>query len=126
MGPSLLVAVLLAAAPPALDLAPLPGQPNLVSLGVPEVLQRISPLEHVDALRVPLFVIQGKNDPRVPQSEAEQIVQAVRAKGKEVWYLLALDEGHGFQKKENRGVMTAAVALFLERRLLGSGAAGPR
>jgi dipeptidyl aminopeptidase/acylaminoacyl peptidase len=94
---------------------------------VPEVLavqERISPLNHVEKLGAPLFVIQGRNDPRVPQSEAEQIVKAVRAKGKEVWYLLALDEGHGFQKKENRDVMTAAIALFLERQLLGDGAAG--
>ncbi len=88
------------------------------------VQERISPLGHVEKLRAPLFVVQGKNDPRVPQSEAEQIVKAVRAKGKEVWYLLALDEGHGFQKKENRDVMTAAIALFLERQLLGDGAAG--
>jgi dipeptidyl aminopeptidase/acylaminoacyl peptidase len=87
------------------------------------VLERISPLHHVEKLRAPLFVIQGKNDPRVPQSEAEQIVKAVQEKGKEVWYLLALDEGHGFQKKENRDTMTAAVALFLERQLLGGGAA---
>ncbi len=94
---------------------------------VPEVLavqERISPLHHVEKLRAPLFVIQGRNDPRVPQSEAEQIVKAVQGKGKEVWYLLALDEGHGFQKKENRDTMTAAIALFLERQLLGDGAAG--
>jgi len=94
---------------------------------VPEVLavqERISPLNHADRLRAPLFVVQGKNDPRVPQSEAEQIARAVREKGKEVWYLLALDEGHGFQKKENRDVLAAAVALFLEKQLLGDGAAG--
>ena len=94
---------------------------------VPEVLavqERISPLEHVDRLRAPLFVIQGRNDPRVPQSEAEQIVRAVQAKGKEVWYLLALDEGHGFQKKENRDTMSAAVALFLEKQLLAPAAGG--
>jgi dipeptidyl aminopeptidase/acylaminoacyl peptidase len=93
----------------------------------PEVLavqERISPLHHVAKLAAPLFVIQGRNDPRVPQSEAEQIVRAVREKGKEVWYLLALDEGHGFQKKENRDTMTAAIALFLQRQLLGGGAAG--
>jgi dipeptidyl aminopeptidase/acylaminoacyl peptidase len=64
-----------------------------------------------------LFVIQGKNDPRVPQSESEQIVNAVRAKGKDVWYLLGLDEGHGFQKKEARDAMTAALAWFLSRAL---------
>lgn len=87
---------------------------------VPEVravLDRISPLNHVGRIRAPLFVIQGKNDPRVPESEAEQIVRAVRASGQEVWYLLALDEGHGFKKKENRDYYTAAVALFLEKVL---------
>ena len=88
------------------------------------VLERISPLRHAARLRAPLFVIQGKNDPRVPQSEAEQIARAVRENGKELWYLLALDEGHGFQRKENRDTMTAAIALFLERQLLGNGAAG--
>jgi dipeptidyl aminopeptidase/acylaminoacyl peptidase len=90
---------------------------------VPEVravMDRISPLHHVAKIRAPLFVIQGKNDPRVPESEAEQIVRAVRANGKEVWYLLALDEGHGFQKKENRDYYTAAVALFLDRQLNGA------
>jgi dipeptidyl aminopeptidase/acylaminoacyl peptidase len=92
---------------------------------VPEVRavqERISPLGRVDRLRAPLLVIQGKNDPRVPQSEAEQIVKAVRANGKEVWYLLALDEGHGFQKKENRDVATAVTVMFLER-MLGAEAA---
>ncbi|BDG04465.1 S9 family peptidase [Anaeromyxobacter oryzae] len=87
---------------------------------IPEVRavqERISPLNHADLLRAPLLVIQGRNDPRVPQSEAEQIVKAVRANGKEVWYLLALDEGHGFQKKENRDVATAVTILFLERML---------
>ncbi len=87
---------------------------------VPEVRavqERISPLRHVDRIRAALLVIQGKNDPRVPQSEAEQIVRAVRAKGREAWYLLALDEGHGFQKKENRDFSTLATMLFLERML---------
>jgi dipeptidyl aminopeptidase/acylaminoacyl peptidase len=87
---------------------------------IPEVravLERISPLAHVDRIRAPLLVVQGRNDPRVPESEAEQVVRAVRASGNEAWYLLALDEGHGFQKKENRDVYTAAVALFLEKVL---------
>ena len=65
-----------------------------------------------------LYVIQGKNDPRVPQSEAEQIVAAVQGKGKDVWYLLALDEGHGFQKKENRDYLIVTTVAFLERTLL--------
>ncbi|HYQ81059.1 MAG TPA: S9 family peptidase [Anaeromyxobacteraceae bacterium] len=84
------------------------------------VLERISPLGKVGAIRAALFVQQGRNDPRVPQSEAEQIVKAVRDAGREVWYLLALDEGHGFAKKENRDLATQATVLFLQRTL-GSG-----
>jgi dipeptidyl aminopeptidase/acylaminoacyl peptidase len=81
------------------------------------VQERISPLNHVDEIDALLFVQQGKNDPRVPQSEAEQIVQAVRGKGKEVWYLLALNEGHGFGKKENRDHASLATVLFLQKAL---------
>jgi dipeptidyl aminopeptidase/acylaminoacyl peptidase len=87
------------------------------------VQERISPLAQVDRIRPrALFVLQGKNDPRVPQSESEQIVRAVRAKGRDVWYLLALDEGHGFAKKENRDLATAAIAHFLEKAIGESGA----
>ena len=82
------------------------------------VQERISPLNKVGDITAALYVIQGKNDPRVPQSEAEQIVAAVQGKGKEAWYLLALDEGHGFQKKENRDYLIATVVAFLERTLL--------
>ena len=53
----------------------------------------------------------------MPQSEAEQIVAAVRGKGKDVWYLLALDEGHGFQKKENRDYALVTTVDFLARTL---------
>ncbi|HYX90940.1 MAG TPA: S9 family peptidase [Myxococcaceae bacterium] len=81
------------------------------------VQERISPLHSASKIRSALFVLQGKNDPRVPQSEAEQIVKAVRANGREAWYLLALNEGHGFAKKENRDYSTAAIALFLEQQL---------
>ncbi len=81
------------------------------------VQERISPLNAVGAIRAALFVQQGRNDPRVPQSEAEQIVKAVRSSGREAWYLLALDEGHGFAKKENRDFATLATVLFLQRTL---------
>ena len=81
------------------------------------VQERISPLNRVADISAALYVIQGKNDPRVPQSEAEQIVAAVRGKGKDVWYLLALDEGHGFQKKENRDYALVTTVAFLERTL---------
>lgn len=82
-----------------------------------EFLNRISPLTNASAIRKPLFIIQGKNDPRVPVTEAEQIVNAVRRNGIEVWYLLADDEGHGFQKKKNRDFYNQAYILFLEKFL---------
>ncbi len=81
------------------------------------VQERISPLNSVDKIEAALLVIQGKNDPRVPQSEAEQIVQALRARGKDAPYLLGVNEGHGFQKKENRDYATAAAAAFLQQKL---------
>jgi dipeptidyl aminopeptidase/acylaminoacyl peptidase len=59
--------------------------------------------------------VHGKNDPRVPVSEAEQIVNRVRSKGGEVWYLEALDEGHGFRKKQNRDAYYGTFAQFLMR-----------
>jgi dipeptidyl aminopeptidase/acylaminoacyl peptidase len=87
-------------------------------------LTAISPSEHAHKIRRPLLVAQGANDPRVPASEAEQIVRKVRAGGTPVWYLLARNEGHGFRKKANQRAYLAAMALFLERCLKGSGAAG--
>jgi dipeptidyl aminopeptidase/acylaminoacyl peptidase len=82
------------------------------------VQERISPLLSVQKIEAELFVQQGYNDPRVPRSEAEQIVQAVRARGKDVWYLLGMNEGHGFQKKENRDYAITAIALFFQQKLL--------
>ena len=78
-------------------------------------LQRISPLTRAEAIRKPLLVIQGLNDPRVPASESEQMVARVRANGAEVWYLAARDEGHGFRKKSNRDFELKTRATFLER-----------
>lgn len=82
-------------------------------------LHRISPLTNAASIRDPLFVVQGRNDPRVPVTEAEQIVATVRAQGGEVWYLLANDEGHGLRRKSNREVFEQAATVFLERHLLG-------
>jgi dipeptidyl aminopeptidase/acylaminoacyl peptidase len=76
-------------------------------------LRRISPLTNTDRITRPLLVVHGKNDPRVPLSEAEQIVNKLRAKGREVWYLLAADEGHGYRKKQNRDVYYETFAQFL-------------
>jgi dipeptidyl aminopeptidase/acylaminoacyl peptidase len=82
-----------------------------------EHLQNISPNNNVDKISIPLFVIQGQNDPRVPVSEAEQIVKALREKGSEVWYMNALNEGHGYRKKENRDIYQQAVVMFFKRHL---------
>lgn len=81
-------------------------------------LERISPLTQADRIRRPLFVVQGQNDPRVPVTEAEQIVRAVRGNGGDVWYLLAKDEGHGFQKKRNVDAMFLAIVQFLQAKLV--------
>ncbi len=82
-----------------------------------EFLHDISPLTQADQIRSPLLVAHGKNDPRVPVGEAEQIVEAVRAHGNASWYVLAPDEGHGFRKRKNRDVFFAVMALFFEREL---------
>lgn len=86
-------------------------------------LESISPSNNADRIRAPLMVAQGFNDPRVPYTESEQIVEAVRANGFPVWYFLAMNEGHGFARKENRDLYQAAVVLFFEKHLLGRGEA---
>lgn len=82
-------------------------------------LEKISPLTNAAKIKVPLLIVQGKNDPRVPLSEAEQILAAVRKNGGPVWYILGKDEGHGFAKKTNQDYLQAAEVLFLKRYLLG-------
>lgn len=81
-------------------------------------LNSISPTTNAHKITKPLFVVQGLNDPRVPYTEAEQIVEVVRKNGDEVWYLLAKDEGHGFRKKTNRDYYIWSEVLFYEKYLL--------
>jgi dipeptidyl aminopeptidase/acylaminoacyl peptidase len=83
-----------------------------------DLLVRISPMTNAARIKKPLFVVQGLNDPRVPISEAEQIVRTVRKNGGTVWYLVARDEGHGFQKKANRDFYQNAFLYFFERYLV--------
>ncbi|HEX9706671.1 MAG TPA: S9 family peptidase, partial [Steroidobacteraceae bacterium] len=66
-----------------------------------EFLQKISPLSNAGKISKPMLVVQGQNDPRVPVTEAEQLVAKIRANGGEVWYLVGLNEGHGFAKRDN-------------------------
>jgi dipeptidyl aminopeptidase/acylaminoacyl peptidase len=83
-----------------------------------DLLNKISPSTNAHKIKKPLLVIQGKNDPRVPLSEAEQIVATVKKKNVPVWYLMATNEGHGFRKKYNSDYMYYAVVRFLQEYLL--------
>lgn len=82
-----------------------------------EFFARIDPLHHADRIRSALLVAHGVNDPRVPYSEALQIVEAVRRNDQEVWTVYADNEGHGFQKKENSDYLTAVIVLFFSHHL---------
>ncbi|QNE32873.1 S9 family peptidase [Sphingomonas sp. NBWT7] len=79
----------------------------------------ISPMTRVDEIKIPLLVVTGANDPRVPKSEADQLVAAVRRNGGTAWHIVAADEGHGYAKKENRDYSTLAVLTFWQQYLLG-------
>ena len=81
-------------------------------------LEKISPLNNVEKIRVPLFVVQGQNDPRVPVTEAEQMVAALRERGQSVWYMNALNEGHGYRKRDNRDAFQQALMMFFEEHLV--------
>jgi dipeptidyl aminopeptidase/acylaminoacyl peptidase len=85
-----------------------------------EFLHSISPLTNAHKIKKPLFVVQGKNDPRVPYTEAEQIVAKARGNGTPVWYLRAENEGHGFARKENSDFNFYATILFLRETILKS------
>lgn len=84
-----------------------------------DMLWERSPLSSVDAIRIPLLIVQGANDPRVKQAEAEQIVEALTAKGLPHEYQLFGDEGHGMAKPENREAFYAKAEVFLAEHLGG-------
>jgi len=84
-----------------------------------EFFREISPIYHVDRIRCPLMVVHGKNDPRVPFGEAEQIVEKVKAQGGVVEPLFFEDEGHGVVKLQNRLLAYRRIADFLDRYVAG-------
>jgi len=86
--------------------------------------EKMAPLNNSGKITKPLFVVQGGNDPRVPLSEAEQMVAKVKSNKSPVWYLMANDEGHGFRKKSNADYQFYATVLFVEQHLLGKSANG--
>jgi dipeptidyl aminopeptidase/acylaminoacyl peptidase len=84
-------------------------------------LRRISPLFNADKIVKPLMVLQGANDPRVLKAESDDIVEAARANGVPVEYIIFEDEGHGFMKKENRIEGYGDILTFLDTYLKGAG-----
>jgi len=82
-----------------------------------ELLASASPLLHVDKIKVPLFIAQGANDPRVKKSESDQIVEALKAKEIDVPYMVKDDEGHGFYNEENQFDFYRSMGEFLDKYL---------
>jgi dipeptidyl aminopeptidase/acylaminoacyl peptidase len=85
-----------------------------------EFLLKISPMTNARNIAKPLFIVQGKNDPRVPLKEAEQMVATVKQNGTPIWYLMAKDEGHGFAKKKNADFQFYATVAFIQQYLLST------
>jgi dipeptidyl aminopeptidase/acylaminoacyl peptidase len=81
--------------------------------------RKISPLYHVDAIRAPLLIGQGKNDPRVTLADADAMVAALRKAKREVTYVVYSDEGHGFARPENQFDFYGRVEEFLAKHLGG-------
>ncbi|ACI97832.1 S9 family peptidase [Rhodospirillum centenum] len=89
-----------------------------------EHLVAISPLTNAGKITKPMLIIQGANDPRVPRGESEQMVAQIRKNGGDVWYVLAMDEGHGFRKRTNQFYAGMAQAMFFRKVFAGNGNAG--
>ncbi len=83
-----------------------------------EFLEKIAPMNNIEKIKKPMFVIAGKNDPRVPVSESQQIADALKKQGTPVWMLIAKDEGHGYRKKPNQDFQFYATVEFLQEYML--------
>jgi len=83
-----------------------------------EYLEKIAPMNNIEKIKKPMFVIAGQNDPRVPVSESQQIADALKKAATPVWLLIAKDEGHGFRKKPNQDFQFYATVDFLQEYLL--------
>jgi dipeptidyl aminopeptidase/acylaminoacyl peptidase len=81
-------------------------------------LERIAPMNHLDAMHKPIFAVVGKNDPRVPWTESRQILDKLNAQGTPTWFMMANDEGHGYAKKKNQDLLFDAETLFIRKYLL--------
>ena len=85
-----------------------------------DFFETISPLNNSGKITKPMFIVAGRNDPRVPWTEGQQMTQALRKNNIPVWWLVAEDEGHGFAKKKNHDYLAAATAEFVEQYLVGN------
>jgi dipeptidyl aminopeptidase/acylaminoacyl peptidase len=85
-----------------------------------DFFETISPLNNAAKITKPMFIVAGRNDPRVPWTEGQQMTEALRKSNVPVWWLVAEDEGHGFAKKKNRDFLAAATAEFVEQYLVGN------
>jgi dipeptidyl aminopeptidase/acylaminoacyl peptidase len=83
-----------------------------------DFLETIAPMNNIEKIKKPMMVVAGKNDPRVPLSESEQIAAALKKQGTPVWFLIGKDEGHGFRKKTNQDFQFYATIEFLQEYLL--------
>jgi dipeptidyl aminopeptidase/acylaminoacyl peptidase len=83
-----------------------------------EFLEKIAPMNNIEKIKKPMMVVAGKNDPRVPLSESEQIVAALKKQNTPVWYVMGKDEGHGFRKKPNQDYQFYATVEFLKEYLM--------
>jgi dipeptidyl aminopeptidase/acylaminoacyl peptidase len=83
-----------------------------------EFLERIAPMNNIEKIKKPMLVIAGKNDPRVPVSESQQIADVLKKQGTPVWLMIAKDEGHGYRKKPNQDFQFYATVEFLQQYLL--------
>ena len=83
-----------------------------------EILKAASPVFHIDNIKAPLFVAQGANDPRVKKAESDQIVEALKAKGIDVPYMVKENEGHGFYNEENQFDFYREMEKFLNKHLM--------
>lgn len=83
-----------------------------------EFLEKIAPMNNIEKIKKPMLVIAGKNDPRVPVSESQQIADALKKQGTPVWLMIASDEGHGYRKKPNQDFQFYATVEFLQEYLL--------
>jgi dipeptidyl aminopeptidase/acylaminoacyl peptidase len=83
-----------------------------------EFLEKIAPMNNIERIKKPMLVIAGKNDPRVPVSESQQIADALKTQGTPVWLIIAKDEGHGYRKKSNQDFQFYSTVEFLQNYLL--------